>query len=130
MIKEVTQYIENKTALKIGVNLFVGPGRTDAPDEAVMVMETAPGIANVLMRDIRQTPIQVLSRAKTYLKARNNAYAVHDILHGIIGVTLPIVDKGAAYLVNVCDGRTPFYIGTDEKLNHTFSANYMFRVQE
>lgn len=135
MIKEVAQYIENETAtgktvLKLGVNLFVGPVRTDAPAEAVQVIETTPGISHVVMPDIAQVPIQILSRGGTYLSARKYAYAVHNVLHGLIGVTLPVVDNGPKYLVNICNGNSPFYLGPDEKLSHVFSANYMFRIQQ
>lgn len=57
------------------------------------------------------------------------ATAIFTALHGVNQVTLPVVDSGPAYLVNiVCSD--PYYIGADDKKRDMIIVNIIVTREE
>ena len=113
MIKELCTYIAANTAYKVGVDLFAISLDPDSDiDECVVIVESAPGLANGLLTDLRQIPLTAYSRATTRFTARDNAYTVFNLLHGTQQISL-VIGSGAEYICNF-ECRTPYHIGLDE----------------
>jgi len=78
--------------------------------------------------------IQVISRANTYMTARDDAWTIFEVLHGEAGwvTNLTGIDAGAPDL----EAQTiealadPQFIGQDDKDRYEFSTNYIFRMKE
>jgi hypothetical protein len=136
MLQEVGQWIENRTGLTIGVDLFVGylplqrPGGPPIPDRYSLVLENATSATDEDWPDYEQKPIQILTRAKSYFTARADARAIFNLLHGQAGWRLPVLTSGEAYIANTIAGVSPpapIENPSDQK-TFTFSANYIFRI--
>jgi len=132
MIKEIAAFIASKTSFVIGDTLQVGHRTQDAPDRCNVVLESAGGGLYFDLPDRVDKMIQVISRANTYLRARDDAWEIFDALHGTAGWTLsavaPAVQNYEAMTIEaVAD---PQYIGQDEKRRFEFSTNYIFRNQD
>ncbi len=110
MIKELCTYIAANTSFTVGTDLFALSVDSDLVDTCIVVAESAPGLANGLLTDLRQIPLVVYSRATTRFTARDNAYTVFDLLHGVQQVDIGTTD---VYKCNF-ECRTPYYIGLDE----------------
>ena len=135
MLKEIVQFIEDKTSFVIGTDLFAGHRIPEAPDQCQVVMETGGSGLNFDLTDRVDKMIQVISRAKTYFTARADAREIFDALHagayGMAGHTLAAVapavqDYEAMTIEAISD---PQYIGQDEKGRYEFSTNYLFRIR-
>ncbi len=116
MIKELTGYIDANTSFTEGTDLFALAVDSDIIDECIVVAESAPGLVNGYLTELRQIPLVVYSRAKTRFTARDNAYVVFNLLlssTGRIQISLPAIDSGPVYVCNF-DCRTPYYKGLDE----------------
>ena len=130
MLRELVQYIEDQygSGLVIGTNLFAGFRQQSAPNTCVVVSELGgtddfynPGIS---------TPVFHLSvRSGEFFEGRTLAYAIHDILHRIIGTTLPVLDSGGTFLVNTSVGPRPMPIGQDERGRFMFTSSYKFETE-
>ena len=75
--------------------------------------------------------IQVISRAKTYFDARDDAREIFNVLHGMAGWTLSAVSPAtqnyeAMTIEALAD---PQSIGQDKKGRYEFSVNYIFRIK-
>lgn len=128
MLKEIVQFIEDKTSFVIGTDLFAGHRLQDAPDQCQVVLETGGSALHFDLTDRVDKMIQVISRAKTYFTAREDAMEVFDALHtgdyGAAGHTL------TTYVVMVIEAVSdPQYIGQDEKGRYEFSCNYQFKIR-
>lgn len=137
MIKEIGQYIANKTALSgahtiftLGGNLQIGHRPATAPDRCVVLLERVPGRQDFWLDDRVDLIVQVIARAADYHDAREDAWAAHEILKKIIAVDLPVVNSGPQYHVATSEAQqTPTYIGQDERGRFELSANYVIRIQ-
>ena len=130
MIKEVAQLIEDNTAFVIGDDLFVGHRPQDAPARCSVLLERSGGIENFFLTDKVEWALQVLSRAETYMDARDDALTMHAFLHGAAGWTLPIVTGSTELFLETCEAQAyPASIGQDEKGNWEFSTNYILRLR-
>jgi hypothetical protein len=138
MLQEIAQWIENRTILTIGVDLFVGhlpiqrPGGPviSIPDRYSLILENATSATDEDWPDYEQKPIQILTRAKSYFTARADARAIFNLLHGQAGWRLPVLTSGEAYIANTIAGvapPAPIENPNDQK-TFTFSANYIFRI--
>jgi len=129
MLKQITQYIKNQTTgFTIGINLFAAFAPSTAQDDVVIIRETG-GAPNFYLMDQVEKSIQVLSRATDYWVARANAMKVFVVLHGIAGITLPVIDA-EAYYVNTAEAITaPQSLDKDEKGLFNISTNYIIRIQ-
>ena len=136
MIKEIATFIATKATLIIGDTLQVGHRTQDAPDACDTILESSGGSIIFDLPERADLAIQVLSRAKTYFTARARAWAIYDAIfrdwiYGSAGWTLPIVTVGEEYEAMIIEPMaTPQYIGTDEKLRHEFSCNYIFKIRK
>jgi hypothetical protein len=129
MLKQITQYIKNNTTgFTIGTNLFAAFAPATAQNDVVIIRETG-GAPNFYLVDQVEKSIQVLSRATDYWVASANAKKVYDCLHGISGVTLPVIDA-LAYYVSTAEAITaPQSLDKDEKGLFNISTNFIIRVQ-
>ena len=114
MIKELCNYIAANTTYTVGVDLFAISLDPDSDiDECVVIAEPTPGLANGLLTDLRFIPLVAYSRALTRFTARDNAYIVFNLLHGLQQVSLAAIGSGYEYVCNF-ECRTPYHIGLDE----------------
>ena len=121
MIKEICTYVATNTSFTIGTDLFALGTDPDEVDECIIVSESAPGLANALLTDLRFIPLIVYSRAATRFTARDNAYTVFNLLHGTQQVSLAAIGSGPVYVCNF-SCRTAYYMGLDETgRRHTFA---------
>lgn len=137
MIREVTEFIADKTGLTRDTDLFAGHRPQGTIDDCDVILESAGGSIYFDLPERADPVFQVLSRAKTYFTARDRAWAIYDAIFrdhtsGSAGWTLgPIVPGGDTYEAMVIEPlATPQYIGTDDKRRHEFSTNYIFRVKK
>jgi hypothetical protein len=131
MFKEIVQLISDLTGFAIGSRLQYGHKLQDAPVRAVLVQETG-GEANFYCPDMINMTIQVLCRAAKYSEAREDAYAVFEVIHGTSNWELPRLDglSGEDYLAMTVEAlAAPQYLGEDDNRRHLFSTNYVFRME-
>lgn len=131
MLKQITTYIQqNTTGFTIGTNLFAGFAPSTAQNDVVIVRESG-GAPDPYLTDKVEWAIQILSRASDYWTARANAFKVFVLLHGMKGITLPVVEgDSAVYYVNVVEAvSAPQSLGQDEKGLFNISTNYILRIQ-
>jgi hypothetical protein len=76
--------------------------------------------------------IQAVSRAKTYLEARADAWTVYTALHGTAGWNMPnLSGSGDDYIAWTVDALAiPQYIGQDVDGRFEFSVNFVFRCAQ
>jgi len=132
MIKEIAKFIASKTSFVIGTTLQVGHRTQDAPARCNVVLESAGGALNFDLPDFVGKMIQVISRAKTYFDARDDAWEIFNVLHGTAGWTLSAVSPatqnyGAMVIEALAD---PQYIGQDDTRRFEFSCNYQFKIKK
>jgi len=132
MIKEISKFIAGKTSFAIGSTLQVGHRTQKAPDRCNVVIESAGGGLHFDLSDRVDKMIQIISRAKTYFDARDDAWEIFNVLHGTAGWTLSAVSPAtqnyeAMVIEAVAD---PQSIGVDEKGRFEFSCNYLWRIQD
>lgn len=124
MIKELCDYIATKTTFIEGTTLQVGHREQAAPDRCVVVQETGGGDTNFDQPDMEWAQIQVVARGVSYSNARDDAKAVHAVLHGAAGLTIGTA-PATQYIVGAITAvNPPQYIGRDERRRHEFSTNY------
>jgi len=124
MLKELAQYIEDHSAFVIGTTLQVGHREQTAPDRCVVIQETAGGDTNFWQKDMEWLQVQVVARGKTYFNARDDARAIHALLHGAAGLTIGLA-PATEYIVGAITAvAAPQYIGQDEERRYEFSTNY------
>lgn len=130
MIQAVAQWIEDGTSFVIGDTLWVGHRPQDAPVRCSVLLERSGGVESFFLTDKVEWALQVLSRADTYMHARDDAIAIHAFLHGASGWTLPVITSGKEYFLETCEAQSyPASIGQDEKGNFEFSTNYIVRLR-
>jgi hypothetical protein len=132
VLKEITTYLKNQlgTSWVIGTNVFAGYIPSDKTADCVALIETG-GKPNFYLPDAPELTFQILSRAKDYQTARNNAYLVYEKLHAKVGITLPVVVEGKEYYVNTMEAVSlPQSLGQDERGNFILSTNYILRLQD
>ncbi len=126
MIKQLCQWIEDNSAFLIGTTLQAGHREQDAPDRCVVVQEPSGGDTNFWQTDMEWVMVQVIARGLTYFNARDDARAIHAILHGAAGIefgTSPDI-----YVATITAMNPPQYIGQDERRRYEFSTNYRVAV--
>lgn len=135
MIKELTTYIDNNTALlTLGTDLFAGDIPTALEGKATVVETLSPGIRNPTSGqiDMGQISFRVKTRGAvgdSWFTTQATALVVFGILHGKMQVSLPVVSSGPTYVVNiVCND--PYYMGKDEKARHVFITNTQIYREE
>lgn len=140
MIKEVTQYIEDKglgPPWEIGVNLFGGelPLRNKdgdpVPERLLAVLNNAGGDVDYYLPDKIDLSIQLYNRAKSYYVAYYDAKELYDELQGSAGWDLPAVDIANEYCMVIEAVAYPAVIANpDEKTGlYIFSTNYVWRLE-
>ena len=132
MIKEIAKFIESKTSFMIGTDLFVGHRNQDSPDQCQVILESGGGKPFFDIPDRIDKTIQIISRAKTYFTARDDAWEIFDALHGTAGWSISAVapatqDYEAQVIEAIAD---PQYIGQDEKLRYEFSTNFIVKIKD
>ena len=138
MLKEIAEFIEDKTSFVIGTTLQVGHREQGAPDRCICVLETAGGSVVPELPDRVDLNIQVIARGLTYFNARDDAWAVYDGIYrnfktyAAAGFALPAAGGGAGTLtaMTITPLACPQYIGFDEKGRYEFSTNYIFLVKQ
>lgn len=128
MIKEITKYVDNQTALALGTTLFAGFLPPEAEETVVVVIESG-GVPDFDLVDKQAKTVQAVSYSRDYWTARANALLVFNLLHGLKGVTLPVVD-GATYFVLAGEALSvPQSLGQDDKGRFAISTNYVLRIE-
>ena len=142
MIQEITQFIANKAALTIGTNLFAGHRPIEKEEAGTIdicdvTLESGGGMVYFDLPERADPVIQVLSRALTYMTARDRAWAIYNAIFanyvetGSAGWILPIVTIGEEYEAMIIEPLAlPQWIRQDEKLRHEFSTNYIFKTKK
>uniref|UniRef100_A0A6M3M3E4 Tail protein n=1 Tax=viral metagenome TaxID=1070528 RepID=A0A6M3M3E4_9ZZZZ len=131
MFKEICTLIQTLTGLTIGSSLQVGHRAQKAPDRCTLVGEAGGGETNFYCPDMANLNIQIITRAKTYFQARDDAWLAYFFLHGTSGWNMPNTGSGPDYLAMTVEAMTtPQYIGQDENGRFEFSTNYIFRCEE
>jgi len=87
VIKEIATYLESKTDLTIGTDLFAGWRPQDRQDTCSVIIETGGDGGSLWLPDRQDKTIQVISRAEDYYDARTEAYKIYDILKAGKGLT-------------------------------------------
>lgn len=123
MIKELAEYIEAELGWTIGERLFAGWSREMVADRICVLVETG-GSPYYLKNRVDYT-VQVLTRSNSYHEARDDAYAVFNLLHRREGINLGEIGVNVIEAVSV-----PENIGQDEKNRWEFSTNYILRTSE
>ncbi len=127
MIKEVANYIETELPVfVIGAKLQVGHWNESAPNRATLLLESG-GTPNEFLSD-RKDPymLQVLSRAETYMTARDDAYSIYNLLHLKTQLNFESI-----YEINVVSATSvPQSLGEDDKGRFLFTTNYIFRCRK
>jgi len=131
MIREIATLISTLTGWTIGSDLQVGHRAQDAPERCRLVSEAGGGESNYYIPDSMNVNIQIITRAKTYMTARDDAWVAFEKLQGTAGWNMPNLASGPDYLAEVIEAiMTPQYIGQDANGLFEFSTNYIFRVRE
>ncbi len=128
-IRELAEFIEDQSTLVVGTDLYTGIFPQDAADTASAIRPT--GGPEEFFVNIRHATHQVISRARYWKDAEDEAFKVYDVLHKARGFTLPVVESGPTYILET--GRAiaqPQFIGHDDKGRLEFSTNYLLTVQE
>jgi hypothetical protein len=132
MFREIVTFIDNHTPFNLSDGtLQAGHRLATAPIRCVLIAESGGGATVPELPDRADFLIQVLSRAKTYFEARDDAWTVYTALHGTAGWNLPnLSGSGSDYLVPTLDAiAIPQYIGQDVDGRYEFSVNFTFRIQ-
>ena len=118
MIRPLCTYLAGQGCGTIGTTLFAGAFPNTATF-GLAVCETGPEIPRLTPAGVLSIAksVQLLSRGRTYETARQTARAAYDALVGKSNLSLE------GWQIACIDGIAPQYLGTDDKLNHTFSAN-------
>ena len=131
MIQEVAKFIDLRTSFKVGKTLFVGRRTQNSPDRCQVVLESGGGTLYYDLPDRIDLLIQVITRAKTQMTARNDAWEIYQALHGAAGWDLPIITSGITYEAMTIEAiAPPQYIGEDENRRFEYSCNFIFRNQD
>lgn len=151
MLKAITQFIEDQSVLvaiavlEIGEDLWAGHRPQDCADNCDVVLETTGGMVYFDLPERTDPVIQILSRGTTYFTARDRAWAIYDAIFrrhsphiaadraASAGWLLPLdpLILVKTYEILIIEPLSPpAYIGTDEKLRHEFSTNFIFKVNK
>lgn len=131
MIKEFAHLIENLTTMVVGEKIQVGHFVPESPIRSSAIIESAGGALFGDLPDAAEWAVQIISRAESYMKARDDAYEIFHALHGTAGWNFPVILSGVNYLANTIDALSlPAFTGQDEKGYFLFSTNYIVRLQE
>lgn len=129
MIKEIVEFIEDRTSFVVGTDLFMGHREPANPDRCQVVLESAGGAVYGEIPDRVDKNVQVISRGRSYMDARDDAFEIYEALHGTAGWNAPLLTSGYNYFYYVIDALAdPQYIGQDERGMYEFSTNYIFRI--
>jgi len=133
MIRELTTYIATQASLTIGSDLFA----TDRPEDAeaaCSVVIDRPSASVVHSTTRTSHMVQVLSRSGvngSWVDAETLATNLYVVLQGLRGVTLPLVDSGSQYYIEVCNAVSkPQPLGRDARGRFEYSTNYLVRIKE
>lgn len=131
MVREIVQYIANQTGLVIGTELLSGYRTLAAQDDCSVVLERVPGREDPEHPGHYELPIQILTRARDYYDARNQALLIYGVVYGKqrAGFDLPVITSGEAWRVGAVVGNRPGYLGQDAQHRHEFSTNLVFRIE-
>jgi len=138
MLRDLLKYIEDNTSLEVGVSLFYGyfPARTlaggEVQERATRAQETG-GPEFPDLPDRADMAIQFLSRAKEYQEAKDDSWEIHDLLHGLTGIRLPLYtgESGCDYVAMEIEAvAAPGYMEQDENSRHIFALNIVARVRD
>ncbi len=139
MIKEISKFIADESGFVLGDTLQATHRTDDSPDQCSVVLESVGAGIYYDLPDKLDKMIQVISRAKTYMDALNDALVIFKALRGSVvagsGIPLGIreilaVAPATQDYEAVIEALTgPQYIGQDEKGRYEISTNYIFRIQ-
>lgn len=133
MIKEIGTFIAARAGLAVGTTMQIAHRTPSSPDQCSVVLESGGGGLHFDLSDRVDKMIQVISRAKTYMTARDDAWTIFNALHGEAGwktgltAIAPATQNYEAMTIEALSD--PQYIGQDDKDRYEFSTNYIFRIQ-
>jgi len=138
MLQEFCQWIENVTAWKIGVDLFIAElplkrdDGTEVPERCIVIYEDGPAVGDGQLPDRSDKEIQIWNQASDYWIARADAFALYKRIHGKENITLPVLTSGEDYLIMEADGvAEPAPIAKpNAKGLYEFSTNFILRIEE
>lgn len=109
-----------------GTDLFLGY-KPEAPNAvSVAYEETAPSIAESEAFNIDSVGIQIVTRADSYIEARDNINAIHKALAGYTGKTFT---GGSNAIRSTRITTPPSSIGTDEKDRFEWTVHYAIEYE-
>jgi len=128
VIKEVTTFIETRASLTRDTDLFAGHRPQGITVDCDVVLESSGGSVFPELPERADVVFQVLSRAKTYMDARDRAWAIYDAIYrnwtlGSAGWRLPLILGDS---ISACDADddwlgTALSIDTDDRKEGTGS---------
>jgi len=144
MIKEISTFILQRLAphpyWERDINFFVGHIPVRNKDgmnilqipRIVAILENSAADVTGYLPDRADKPIQVLNRNDNFFEAREDAYEIYDLLHGLEGCDLPVVASGGDYVAMIIDAMSqPYPIeNPDGKGRYAFTTNYLFRIRQ
>lgn len=139
MIKEISKFIADESGFTLGDTLQA-VHRTDAsPVRCSVVLESGGGVVYPDLPDRVDKMIQVISRAKKYLDARDDAWTIYKALFpNLTGDGLPLGSMSISAIAPATQNYVamtiepladPQFIGQDDKGRYEISCNYIFRIR-
>lgn len=138
MLQEFCQWIENNTAWKIGIDLFIAElpltrdDGTAVPERCVVIYEDGPAVGDGNLPDRSDKEIQIWNRNADYWLAREDAKALYKRLHLKENISLPVLTSGENYLIMEIEGSAepaPIAKPNAEGL-YEFSTNFILRIED
>lgn len=128
-IKELTQYIEDNSALVIGTNLFAVAIPQGKADDSTQIRSIG-GMALTTTPNQFAAQVQVLTRAKNSMDSYDANHLVYDLLKIKGEITLPVVVSGRPFVILTATPWTmPQSTGTDEKGRYIHTSNWTLHMQ-
>lgn len=131
MIREIASEIAARTGFTLGTDLIFGHRTPESPDRCVLVAFNAGGGVVFDLPDRQDVQVQILARSTSYKEAYDDSMIVFAALHGLAGISLPVLVTGEAWEAMTIEAMNPpQYIGQDEKGRFEFSTNYTWRIKD
>lgn len=139
MIHEFAQWLENNTAWKIGVDLFISelphPKRVDGtpvPERCILISDDGGAGLVGQLPDRADVEMQIWNRAKDEWTARADAVALFNRIHGRENIALPILTSGEEYLIMIATAvsRPAVIAKPNAEQLYEVSTNYILQMKD
>jgi len=127
-IQQLSEYVENNSNYKRGVDLFIGKQPDRKKQVNCIMMRQTGGIGSTgEISDIMDLTVQFVIRNKRYKNGEVIAKEIRDLFHGQHYYNLE--SGGYEVMYSQCLQDYPAHIGQDENGNDEFSINVHLKVR-